>query len=157
MSPKEGLSVLELQYFKDEVYRIAQELKEIVEFNSQKSQNNSIDEEFKKAAFLFKDLAELASDLGATAFENYFSGFYEILNYAKIANNERANKKVLLMCMDYQELLLGLARDINDRDRLKGILKAFEVLTFKQDRLKRGEFFSLVKEQDYEHKKQRAV
>ena len=153
MSPRSTMSLIELQYFKDEIIRITSELKPVIEA----SETSNLNDKFIEVEKLFLELRELSHDLGAVQFYEFFNGFVEILALANMANNERANKKVFLMCLDYQELLENLGREMNNKDRLKGILKAFEVLTFKQDRLKRGEFYSLTQETPAPQKKQRAV
>lgn len=154
MSPRDGLSVLELQFFKDEIFRLAQDFKGILNTKEPVTLETTKFTDVKK---VFEEMDELAQDLGATVFHKYFHDFIEILDYSVKANNERANKKVTLMCFDYLELLEGLAQHMNNKDRLKGILKAFEVLTFKQERLKRGEFYSFCRDEIPTPKKQRAV
>lgn len=156
MGYKNNLSLLELQFFKDEVFRLSQELKVVTD--KMEIENTSKSQEcFNKVGDVFLELRELAQDLGASGFENYFNGFYEVLLLANQADNIRATKKVCLMCLDYQEVLEGLSKNMHDKDRIKGCLKALEVLTFKQDRLKRGEFYSLTQGEFSSPKKQRTA
>ncbi len=139
------MSVAELKYFRDELERIGNKLKE-ENIRIQDSFDDIGPEGFSNILNLFLELSELAGDLGAKEYKRYFDGFAEVTSYCLKVNNVRAHKKVAMMSLDYQALLQGLIDGFQQEDKIKAIVKAFEVQIFKQERLKRGEFFSLVNE-----------
>lgn len=142
MSLKKQLSVTELNYFRDEIERVCSALtleNKLIQDNF----DNIKVENFKTINRIFLELSELAEDLGAEEFKNYFDGFAEITYFCTQVSNPRAHKKVAMMSLDYEKLLLNLVNSFHDLDKLKGIFKAFEVQIFKQERLRRGEFYSL--------------
>lgn len=100
-------------------------------------------EGFKKLSFLFDDLSDLANDLEIKSFAGYFSGFRDMTRFCLEVDNPRAHKKVSYMACDYANLLEIMVNSLDRPDRLKGVTRAFEVIIHKQERLKRGEFYTV--------------
>lgn len=136
------LSVEERTYFQNQLEIT---LEELTPYNVEVLQkNNVIDPEgFKKLTFLFEDLSELANDLEIKTFAQYFAGFKDMTSLCLKVDNPRAHKKVSYMACDYANLIEIMMTSLDQPDRLKGVTRAFEVISHKQERLKKGEFFTV--------------
>lgn len=157
MDDNSQLSVIELKYFRDEVIRFSEELTKVTQYCPINDEIKEYALKFQISLEVFSELSELCRDLGAKNLHYYFDMFCETLRLAIEADHDRANKKIFLMVLDYREILQGIAHSMKDKERLKNYLKALEVQSFKQDRLRRGEFYSIVYKVDDFYKKQRAV
>ncbi|MCR9205947.1 MAG: hypothetical protein NXH75_15295 [Halobacteriovoraceae bacterium] len=135
------LSKEEKAYFQNQ---LKVTLEELSPYNIEVLQKNSVidPDGFKKLTFLFQDLSELASDLEIKRFAQYFAGFKDMTSLCLKVDNPRAHKKVSFMACDYANLIEIMLCSLDKPERLKGVTRAFEVISHKQERLKKGEFFT---------------
>lgn len=102
------------------------------------------DEALKKVISHYQHLSEVSFSLDVPTFGNYFKGIQNVASLSLLTRNPRVRKKVSYMACDYANLLEILVCSLDKPDRLKGVIKAFEILTQKQDRLKQGEFYKIL-------------
>lgn len=146
MDLKQKCSIAELKFFNDHLRKVfiifrAENKKIQTELASQTLNFES----FEVIKELFEDLGELAEDLNSQNFARYFRGLVKVISCVnENSNNESENitkyqerilKKVALIVHDYEILLSQLIQCYDGPSKFEGVMRAFEVQYFKQNRL----------------------
>lgn len=137
-----GLSVEERTYYQEKIISAAESLKDKTN-QMINSQTLLKEDDLMNVSLIFSELAELTEDLSVPLFSTYFKNFSDVTQLCSQVENIRAHKKVTSMIHDGAELLSVMGASIENPDRLKGVLRGFEVLSHKQERMRRGEFYTV--------------
>lgn len=95
---------------------------------------------FEQLSKAFDDLAVLFNDIGSFVLRDIFMGFSKINKISQGMTNIKAQKKVLELSHEYEYLLMHLQGSFFNKEKLNHVFRSFELLRFKQDRLKNVEF-----------------
>lgn len=146
MDLKQKCSIAELKFFNDHLRKAfvifrAENKKIQLEMESHKLNLESFD----VIRDIFEDLGDLAEDLNSQNFARYFRGLVKVIYCIDEYSNdesesvskyqERNLKKIALMIHDYEVLLHQLIQCYDGPSKFEGVMRAFEVQSFKQNRL----------------------
>lgn len=83
----------------------------------------------------FEELALLCTDLGDKFFANHFYSFIHLIDSCHNRTTRNCQKKMVLMSQDYEVLIGHLIGCYQRPSKLEDLMRAFEVQSFKQERL----------------------
>ncbi len=138
MKPK--CSIVEMKFFHDHLRKSflmikAENKKFEVRFSQSGFLAQDYQEYFKTLAQAFHDIGELAYDLNDHKLAKYVSDFTNVVMLAADFNHERTQKKVALMALERENLVGQLISCYDNPRKYEDVLRAYEVLSFKEERL----------------------